>query len=280
MSYFKSTTVKPTVKILEVTTPKMLISSTALTKMKLYVDKCTNEVGWLGTAYKVDKNKQTYYMIDDVFLFDQETHATTTEITPEGLSQFAEELLNQKDGMEIWNNMKVWGHSHVKMGTTPSGQDDHQMDTFAKNGHDWSIRIIANQHGSMRLDLYQYELGIIYSDIPWERAYSPEELEIAKQIEALQKQLSFLNEDKEKTLDLYISEEIKVKVRPKNYGTTYYKGNQINPHQVPLNDDYYDYGYGYKAQRTPANVKKNENVTSITEEKKLNKPMLPLWKTR
>ena len=67
-----------------------------------------DEVGWLGTVYY--NSEHNYYFVSDVFLFDQEVHGTTTEITPEGLADFATELLQREDGMEIWNNMKLWGH--------------------------------------------------------------------------------------------------------------------------------------------------------------------------
>src|SRR5690606_11009605 len=107
-------------------------------KMFIYVDECNDEIGWLGTAKIMEGNEHNIVFIDDVFLFDQEVHATTTEITPEGLTEFANELIEMGDkGIEIWNNIKVWGHSHVNLGVSPSGQDDKQMKTFRDGGHDW-----------------------------------------------------------------------------------------------------------------------------------------------
>lgn len=226
MGYFKENTSKPTVKILEICAPEVLINPNALVKMQLYVDGCTDEIGWLGTARRNDN----IYIIDDVFLFEQEVHGATTEINPEGLSKFAEELLQKPEGMDIWNNMKVWGHSHVNMSTSPSGQDDKQMETFSQNGHDWFIRIIANKNGSLRIDLYDYKLGLIYNELPWEEACSPDELTIIQQINQLESTLDGLRKQRTVQFKDPIKKEIDNKVKKKVYGniqpakTTTYTG--------------------------------------------------------
>ena len=118
------------VKLMKGFEPKIFINVNAMNKMKEYIRQSSLEIGWLGTCEKLDNSS---YYIGDVFLFKQEVHATTTEITTEGLSEFAMELLSTNDGIEIWNNMKVWGHSHVNMGTSPSSQDDKQIEVFAEN---------------------------------------------------------------------------------------------------------------------------------------------------
>jgi hypothetical protein len=214
-SFFKESSTKQSVKVLESCMPQILISSDAIIKMQLFIENCSEEVGWLGTAYLRDG----VYYIEDVFLFEQEVHATTTEITPEGLSDFAMELLQQPDGVEIWNNMKVWGHSHVNMGVTPSGQDDAQMVTFKEGGHDWFIRLIANKKGDLKIDLYEYTNGLIYLDLPWEVVINENEDNIQAQIAILEEQLTLLRAEQSELNTIGISEEMKVKVRKKTYGT-------------------------------------------------------------
>lgn len=199
--------------------PKVYINASALTKMKLYVDGCSDEIGWLGTAYR----SGSVVTIEEVYLFDQEVHSTTTEITPEGLSAFGEAILSDPtvDGMEIWNNLKMWGHSHVNMSVFPSGQDDSQMNFFAQSGHDWFIRLIANKKGELRVDLYDYNAGVTYSDMAWDVAASADENEILHQIDALYAQLDALNELRMAAHKVDIDEEIKHKVKKKVY--TYVK---------------------------------------------------------
>ena len=199
------------IEVLEVCIPKIVISQDAMIKMHHYTEICDKEIGWLGTAYK--KDKEIY--IDDVFLFEQEVHSTTTEITPEGLSEFGESLMKRDDGIEIWNNLKAWGHSHVNMGVSPSGQDDKQVETFSESGHDWFIRIITNKKGDLRIDLYEFNQGIIYNDIPWREELSKEEQEIMNMIEELENKLEEIEDKKSEKFKENIEKEIKEKVSKK-----------------------------------------------------------------
>lgn len=209
------------VQVLTTLVPHIEIHPDAITKMQIYVENVAKEVGWLGTAYRTDKNT---ILIRDVFLFDQEVHATTTEITPEGLTDFATELLLQPDGIDIWNNIKMWGHSHVNMAVGPSGQDDKQMETFAQGGHDWFIRLIANKQGDMKLDLYNYQHGIIFTDLPWSEGVDAEALHIKAQISELHRQLNQRKTDLKSSIEEPIKLEIKEKVREKTFATAYGAG--------------------------------------------------------
>ena len=70
------------VKMIKGFMPKVYINNNAMNKMQEYIRQCDNEIGWLGCAEKIDGA----YHITDVFLFEQEVHSTTTEITTEGLN--------------------------------------------------------------------------------------------------------------------------------------------------------------------------------------------------
>lgn len=63
--------------------------------------------------------------------------------------------------------MKVWGHSHVKMATSPSGQDEKQFEELAKNSDDFFIRIITNKTGSLRLDFWDKTTNVTYNCVQW-----------------------------------------------------------------------------------------------------------------
>lgn len=199
--------------------PYVLVSTVALQKMFTYTDLCADEIGWLGTAVR-DANE---IQITDVFLFGQEVHGATTEITPEGLASFATELLEQADGMEVWNNMRVWGHSHVNMAINPSGQDDKQMEEFANIGHEWFVRLICNKKGELSVDVYDYEEGAIYKNVAWERLMTAEEETIRVQIAQMQETLDNMSGTGLTELKPVIEAEMKLKVHKKTYthpGTT------------------------------------------------------------
>ena len=251
---------KPNVDLLTNKIPVVIISKQAIKKMKVYIDECDQEIGWLGTAHKHGNT----YIVDDVMLFDQEVHSTTTEITPEGLSSFGEKILNTEGGIELWNSIKVWGHSHVNMSTFASSQDDEQMKVFSDCGHDFFIRIIGNKKGEMRVDLYDFNTGIIYNYIPWITEKTEEEIKIENHIKALQEEIEIL----EKELNNYnkiedsfketVKKEIKEKVKPKTV-ITYYNGI---------------YGFGNRAIIGSEDKKKEK-----TEEKKISfaNPYIDDW---
>lgn len=203
--------------------PYVAISRDALNKMYLYTKECTDEIGWLGTVeYLRDDN---CYYITDTYLFEQQVHSTTTEITPEGLAKFGEQLLMQPDGVEIWNSIRMWGHSHVNMAVNPSGQDDSQMLQFGKNGNDYFIRLICNKKGELRVDVYDYDNNIAYKDLQW-YVHEPEEVQqLLHEIERLESLIEAQTTQAVKELEVGIKGEIKEKVSKLVYAS---KGGYLN----------------------------------------------------
>lgn len=242
--------------------PIVLININALNKMKEYIRQSNKEIGWLGTVVK----ENGMYNILDVYLFKQEVHETTTEITTDGLNEFAMEILSQEDGMEIWNNMKMWGHSHVNMSTSPSVQDDNQMDLFTQNANDFFIRIIANKKYEFRIDVWDYEKGVIYEKLNYIIDYG-KDAELIQELQMKIFKLQSIIDDKtnvKKEMIDEVAKEIKGKVKEKTLKT------------YPTYNNSYGYKYGYDDYGYNAydwNSKKNEiksetrrNVSEIFEE--------------
>ena len=190
--------------------PQIIILPLALQKMEYYVKHCDTEIGWLGQVVRQDN----YYIIKDVYLFKQEVHSTTCEITPEGLAEFAEEILNQENGLEIYNSIRLWGHSHVNMTVSASGQDDSQMKLFKETGCDWFLRTIANKHGDMEFTLFDYKNNYIVEDVPWQ-------MWIGLDIE----------------LEDSIKKEIESKVQKKTYTTLYHYDGEWVPGKGWVNQE-------------------------------------------
>lgn len=159
--------------------PKILISKVAYAKMWHYVDIAGEEVGWLGTVEKIPGA----LLIKDVFLLKQKVSSAQTTITEEGLTEFGEEILQLPDGVDIYNNIRFWGHSHVNMGTSPSGQDESQMEIFKGSEHPYFIRGILNKRGRMEFTIFFYENGIKIEDAEW-AIYEPVDASIRENIEA------------------------------------------------------------------------------------------------
>lgn len=144
-------------------------------KMEIYCDLSEGEIGWLGFVRDLGDNG---FLIEDVALLKQEVHATTTEITPEGLLEFW-----AKTAPENQLKIKLWGHSHVNMGVSPSGQDNSQMEYF-KDGNPWFIRLITNKKREYHIDIYDYANGIqVHMDQSDLITYNPKANELKKAIE-------------------------------------------------------------------------------------------------
>lgn len=195
------------------------VSLLAYQKMMYYTKECNTEVGWMG---KVTKEGNTY-KVHDVYLVSQEAHGTTCELSPEALVDLSTELLMKDEDTEA---IKLWGHSHVNMGTSPSGQDCNTLIDFLNEGNDWFMGVITNKKGEMTFSLYDKCKLLAISDLDYE-------LDIA----------NLINEKE-------IKEEIKQKVTKKEVQVQVInRGSYWDRYE---NYGYENYGYPY------GNNKKNE----------------------
>jgi len=153
-------------------TPRVLVTRQAYEDMFIIVDEVDKEVGWLCSVERLGND----FLIKEVFLLEQESHTSTCEITADGLAEFASQILSEReDGLEIVNSLRCWCHSHVNMGTSPSGQDESQMQVFVENGCNYFIRGILNKQGRMEFTLFLYDVGIKVVDVEWELYESMDE---------------------------------------------------------------------------------------------------------
>lgn len=250
---------KTEAKVMQQFIPLLLINQQALYKMWTYVDSCSDEIGWLGTI----QEKKGFYYLDDVFLFHQEVHATTTEITVDGLTSFAEELLQQENGMELWNTMRVWGHSHVNMAVFASGQDDAQMKTFGEAGNPYFFRIISNKKGELKVDMFHYANGITYLDVPWEIHETVQEEELRVEIESLYKQLDLIRSEGIKVFKEPILLEMKDKVKKLVTKYTY----DASKYTYDANKYKYNGGTDTEKKYTPNGAEVKDSTSGIINER-------------
>ena len=142
---------------------EIVISQLAYDKMYYYVDIADGEVGWIGTVSQYDNN----FLIEDVYLLEQKVSAATTELLTEGITKLSEEILQQPNGLETWNKIRFWGHSHVNMDTSPSGQDESQSLEIKTFGWPYLLRGILNKRGRMEFTLFLFGKDIRINDVRW-----------------------------------------------------------------------------------------------------------------
>lgn len=145
--------------------PRVLITPNAYKRMCLYVELAEKEVGWLGT---VVMTRSGDFLIDHTYLLEQEVTATETELSAEGQAKLVEDLLKKGEpGFEEVNRLRFWGHSHVRMSTSPSGTDESTMKRFYEEGLPWYVRGIFNKKGRAEFCIFLYEQGLRINDVDW-----------------------------------------------------------------------------------------------------------------
>lgn len=243
--------------------PEIRIDITAYNKIMEATNICNNEIALLGCV----KKENNSYLIYDAIIIEQEVHSTTAEITEEGLSKLALELVEKENGVQMWNDIKMWYHSHVNMSTSPSIQDEEQMKLFIQNNDDFFIRMIGNKKEELKIDLYNIENGIVYEDLHFKMEY---EENTYNKILSLNNQINFLKGKLEEliaispTLKTQVAKEIKEKVKEKTFKTYPTYNNSYG-----YKNGYNDYGYNAYDWNSKKNEIKSEtrrNVSEIFEE--------------
>lgn len=225
----------------EINEPIIYCTLTAMYKMRYYIDNCDKEIGWLGY---VDRLNKYTFLIKDVFLLKQEVHSATTEISPDALAEMANNLIAKGDeGIEIYNSIRMWGHSHVNMSPSPSVQDNDQMKEFTTTG--FYIRLIGNKRGEWNVSLWDFDNNILWTDVPLKEYYTVDisDEELAKEIKDNVVEKTFATKTTTTT----------------SYGKSYYQDGKWLK-EIEDDDGYY-YNYGYGVGTLP---KKNESTNAST----------------
>lgn len=143
--------------------PSIWISPIGYAAMQSLVNSCPKEIGWLHTVFS-DQEKNVY-LLDRILVLPQKVHSSTTEMDPIGLQEALTPLLAKQKGIETISRILAWGHSHVRMNVFASGQDDAQMEVFKKNQAPFMVRLIGNQKGHWKVDLFDYENNIVHQNL-------------------------------------------------------------------------------------------------------------------
>lgn len=163
--------------------PRVLIDPKVYKQMCAYVSLAASvpfEISWLGLVRKVGSD----FMIYAVHLLKQEGTAATTVITTDGLAQmgkFIHESLPDEERTEAFNSIRFWGHVHPGDSTSPSGQDERQMQIFAGKNAPYFIRAIFGQSGRVEFNIYLYDRGVVIEDAEWIIQIDDEDAEIIRQ---------------------------------------------------------------------------------------------------
>lgn len=128
-------------------------------KMQALVREFDKEVAWHGTARRIDSDDKDEYIIDDILVYPQEvTGATVTT----DQTKYQNWLMSRED--DVFNNLRMQGHSHVNMGTSPSGVDDSLYERLLNQLDDdmFYIFMIWNKRGEKTIKIYDLEKNVLF----------------------------------------------------------------------------------------------------------------------
>lgn len=134
-------------------------SEVAWAKMISLIYSCDKEIAWHGLARRGEDETKDEYIIYDLLIYPQEVTGATVTTDQEKYQMW---LYNRPD--EEFNHIRMQGHSHVNMGTTPSSVDTTFYDRILEQLSDdmFYIFMIWNKRGEKTIKLYDMKKNILF----------------------------------------------------------------------------------------------------------------------
>lgn len=128
-------------------------------KMQTLIDKFDKEVGWHGIATRCGKEEDNAYLISDILVYPQKVTGVTVTTDQEKYEMW---LMNHDD--KTFNNIRMQGHSHVNMSTSPSSVDNTLYEKILGQLDDdmFYIFMIWNKSGSKTIKIYDMAKNVMF----------------------------------------------------------------------------------------------------------------------
>jgi hypothetical protein len=168
-----------TLEPIKITAPTIRVTGNALKWLTAIADLHPHEVGVFGFVDELENN--TYVIRDIFYPKHSEAAGATCEISPEGETLMAEWLMTHNREADL-SKAKFWGHSHVDMGVSPSGQDETQSIERMNRNESYLIRGIFNKAGLLSISFYDYQNKRRFDNIKWETDEDEEDKKIRAKI--------------------------------------------------------------------------------------------------
>ena len=221
---------------------KILFEPAAYAKMLVLLHSFSDEVAWYGI---VDRQDNTTFVIKDILVYPQIVTGVTVDTDQE---EYQKWLMKLDD--ETFNHLRMQGHSHVNMATSPSKTDTDFYTSILSQvpDDDYYIFMIFNKRLEHTVKVYDLKNNILYEDKDIEIGIHSEEGDLetflteAKELVARQATTTSLASVKsgKKSEKKKAKDPDYTKPYPGLY-TGYEPGEDDDDEGVPA----YSYGYGY-----------------------------------
>lgn len=138
---------------------ELFFTEIAWYKMQTLIRECDKEVGWHGVAKRVDDPEKDAYIIEDILVYPQEVTGATVNPDQE---QYQMWLMSHPD--EIFNNIRMQGHSHVNMSVSPSCVDTTFYEQILRQLDDtmFYIFMIWNKRNECHIKIYDMAKNVLF----------------------------------------------------------------------------------------------------------------------
>ncbi|MBI2633594.1 MAG: hypothetical protein HYW78_04410 [Parcubacteria group bacterium] len=171
--------------------PKLYIEPRAALKLRYYIKACENEISGLGKVLHLGGMK---FLIQDIFILEQEGGSAHTVMNGDAVTQFIEAYIAREGNNP--KDLKLWWHSHANMSTFFSSTDTSTMNDLVENNNsDYMIGIVGNRKDDIQCRIeFRKPFHFTVENIPLDLYYSDDD-----------------------TLKKEIEEEVKIKVKNRWY---------------------------------------------------------------
>lgn len=155
--------VNPSVSLEKGKKAKVVFTDKAWNRMWALVSKADKEIGWYGV---VEREDEKTFIIKDILLCPQQVDNTVVKTDDLEFSNWSNSLDD-----DTFNHMRFYGHSHVRMGTSPSGTDTNFQQNTLHNINDFYIFGIFNKNDAYWFNIFDVENNILYENADIEVEY-------------------------------------------------------------------------------------------------------------
>jgi hypothetical protein len=123
--------------------------------MRAVVNEFNTEVAWHGTVVRDGLS----FTVTDIIIYPQIVTSATVESDDAEYSKFLDTLPD-----EVYNAIRLQGHSHVNMGVTPSSVDWSYYEELLAHVPDFYITMITNKRSEVWVEIYDVAANIVYEN--------------------------------------------------------------------------------------------------------------------
>lgn len=137
----------------------LYFSEMAWIKMHTLIREFDKEVAWHGVAYRGEDKSKDEYFITDILVYPQVVTGATVNTDQD---EYTTWLFNHDD--DVFPHIRMQGHSHVNMGTTPSVVDNTHQEKILDQLEDdmFYIFMIWNKRKEKFIKIYDLEKNVLF----------------------------------------------------------------------------------------------------------------------